>query len=354
VAGPARTLARANADADARARAYDGAVGQKTATATIAAIVQAFLERRTWTQADLSRRLVIGVPAVRRRLGELLDGGMPLTQEKDHPHVYWSVPKSWFPGGVLYAAEDVRALFRQLGRLPRGKERDRLLGTALSCVPGVLPPSRAIVARQETGAEERFLSVVEDAAQRGLALRFRYFTASRGKDSLRWASVHRLLVGPPARFLATCHKSDELKWFRLDNVFDAAVDVNEPFRPAEAAGVDALLAGSLDGFYDKSTTPRPHAFFVRDPEARWVVKSLLDGMRASDVPGGVRVEANTTAVVRLARYVVGLGEAGRAETAELRAAVLALAEGVLRANGTDKVATGRKAADKRAKARKRG
>jgi predicted DNA-binding transcriptional regulator YafY len=307
-------------------------VGQRTATESIVAIVQAFLERRTWSQADLARRVNIGVPAIKRRLRELREGGMPLSSEDDHPHVYWSVPKGWFPGGVLYAADDVNALLHQLGRLPRSRERDRLLAVAARSLPGTSAPSPAVVARDASGAEERFLTVVEDAAARQKALRFRYFTASRGVESMRHASVHRVVVGPPARLLATCHRSGALKWFRLDNVFDAAVDDHEPFRPASPEAIASRLAQSLDGFFDETAPARPHAFFVREPEARWVVKNLLEGMRSEDARGGVRVEADTTAVERLARYVVGLGGAAEAITPHLRAAVVAIAEGALAAN----------------------
>lgn len=322
-------------------------MGQRTATESIAAIVQAFLERRTWSQAELARRLEIGVPAIKRRLKELAAGGMPLEREEEPPQVFWSVPKSWFPGGVLFAADDVRALLRQLGRLPRGRERDRLLATALRCVPGVTPPSPAIVARQETGAEERFLAVVEDAAARARALRFRYYTASKGTETTRWASVHRVIVGPPARFLATCHRDGTLKWFRLDNVFDAAVDAQEPLREASAASVEEMLRGSLDGYFDATAAPGVHAFFVRDPEARWVVKNLLEGMQSEPSRGGITVRAETTAVERLARYVVGLGEAARADTPALRAAVTALASGALASNAAPGDARAAKKAEPR-------
>src|SRR5258708_19203057 len=95
-------------------------VGQRSSTDTVIGLVQAFLERRTWTQADLARRLEMGVPAVKKRLEELA-GAFNLEREEDHPHIYWSVPKNWFPGGVLFAREQLPDLLRQLSRLPRGK-----------------------------------------------------------------------------------------------------------------------------------------------------------------------------------------------------------------------------------------
>jgi predicted DNA-binding transcriptional regulator YafY len=307
-------------------------VGSRTATESIATIVQAFLVQRTWKQADLARKLEIAVPAVKRRLEELRTAGMPLEREEDHPHVYWSVPKGWFPGGVLYGAEDVGVLLRQLQRMPRSKDRDRLLSVALKCVPGGAAPAAVVVPPAVSGAEEKHLAVIEDAAARRASLRFRYYSASRGSEALRWASVHRVIVGPPARFLATCHRTDGLKWFRVDNVFDAAVDASQPFRDAAPAEIEALLRGTLDGFYDAGARAERHSFFVRDPDARWVSKNLLEGMHATDAPGGVRVTIETTAIERLARFVVGLGGAAVAETDTLRDAVVAKARGALEAN----------------------
>lgn len=307
-------------------------MGQRTATESIASIVQAFLTTRTWKQADLARRLEVGVPAIKRRLEELAASGMPLEREEDHPHVYWSVPKGWFPGGVLYAAEDVQMLLRQLSRLPRSKERERLLSVALGCVPGTRSPADSLVVPEASGAEEKHLRVVEDTAVRRTAIRFRYYTASRGSEELRWASVHRVIIGPPARFLATCHRSEVLKWFRVDNVFDAAADDSIPFRDAAPDAIEALLKGSLDGFYDARATPERHVFFVRDPDARWVAKNLLEGMHATPAAGGTRITIETTAIDRLARFVVGLGAAVTAETPALREAVIAKAKGALEAH----------------------
>jgi predicted DNA-binding transcriptional regulator YafY len=307
-------------------------MGQKTAGESIAAIIQAFVKRRTWQQAELARHVELGVPALRKRLVELRAGGMPLSDDRDPPHVYWSVPKTWFPGGIALEGKDIEALLRLLGRMPKSRERDRLMRVALECLPGKPAPTSAVVTSEVSGAEEKFLAVVEDAAERRRPLRFRYYSASRGSDSLRHASVHRVLIGPPARFVAMCHRENKLKWFRVDNVFDASVDAAVDFNAASAAEVDELVAASLDGYYDAKAKKERHAFFVRAPEARWVAKNLLDGMRAEPERGGIRVSANTTAVNRLARYVVSLGDAARAETSALREEVLRLARGAAVAN----------------------
>jgi hypothetical protein len=72
-------------------------VGQRSSTETVVAIVQAFLRRRTWSQAELARDVGIAVPALRKRLVELTASGFPLERDEDHPHVFWSVPRDWFP-----------------------------------------------------------------------------------------------------------------------------------------------------------------------------------------------------------------------------------------------------------------
>lgn len=298
--------------------------------------MQAFLAQRTWKQAELADKLGLKVPALRKRLVELSASGMPLAREEDHPHVYWSVPQTWFPGGVLVPAEDVEPLLRLLGRLPRGKDRDRLLNLAIRALQGkgsgTSAAEQAGIVPPAAPADEKLLSTLEDAVKRRRALHFRYYSAHRGALTQRFASVHRVLVGPPARFLATCHQAGDLKWFRLDNVQSAAIDQHEPFRPADEAKVERLVRGTLDGYYDSDAPSERHTFVVREPEARWVAKNLLEGMTHEATKNGVRVTIETTALVRLARYVVGLGAAAHAETESLRRAVAELATGALASN----------------------
>src|SRR4051812_20887828 len=145
------------------------AVGQRSSTVTVVQLVQAFLEQRAWTQKALADRLEMTTPAVREKLREL-EGIFNLEREEDHPHVYWSVPKDWFPGGILFTREQMPELLRLLMRLPQGKARDGLLGTVLRNLPKghgatisdgvpatVVPPTA-------TKQEDQYLAVVEDAA----------------------------------------------------------------------------------------------------------------------------------------------------------------------------------------------
>jgi proteasome accessory factor C len=310
-------------------------VGQRSSTETVVAIVQAFLQRRTWSQAELARHVGVAVPALRKRLNELTTSGFPLDREEDHPHVFWSVPKDWFPGGVVFSGEEVPDLLRQLAHLPRGAARDRLLAKVIESAPrraALGTPAAALVTRVASPSEESWLPLCEDAAARRAALRVRYYTASRGAIEWRHVSVQRVVVGPPARLVAVCHRSGAIKWFRVDNVLGATVDEHEPFRAADVAAVEAFLATSLDGFH-AGGAPSRCAFFVRDPEARWVQSSLLEPMRAEVVPGGIRVTLETSAPLVVARFVVSLGGAARAETPELRVHVAELARAALEAQG---------------------
>lgn len=297
---------------------------------TVVELVQAFLEQRTWTQKALAERLEMTTPAVREKLKEL-QLVFRLEREEDHPHVYWSVPKDWFPGGVVFTREQLPELLRHLLRLPQSKARDGLLQTVLRNLPkggeaealtsAVMPPPA-------TKPEEDYLSLVEDAASQKRALWFRYFTASRGQMSIRHASVHRVVPGRPARFVAMCHREDKLKWFRVENILSAHLDAHEPYRPADGKAVDAFLGASVDGF-NAGGAVAELSFVVREPEARWVQNNLLPTMKVQQLTGRIRITVETNAILQVARYVVGLGAAATCETPALAEAVEVLARGAL-------------------------
>jgi predicted DNA-binding transcriptional regulator YafY len=306
---------------------YDRRVGSHSNTETIVAIFKALLDQRTWKQADLARHVGVSTATLHKRLCELQASSIPLESEREHPHVFWSVPKSWYPGGVLFTGEQVMQVFRQLSRLPKSKARDALIESLLKYVPS-RKASQAVVPAETTPREEHHLPIIEDGAEHRVSLRFSYFTAHRGSEGTRHASVHRVLLGPPARFVATCHRTDELKWFRVDNVLDSKLDTAEAFRAVDSKVVDAYVRASLDGF-NEGGRPSRHVFFVRDPSARWVARNLIEEMQFEEVPGGIRVTVETSAIQRLARFVVGLGDAATPLTAPLELAVAALARGAL-------------------------
>jgi predicted DNA-binding transcriptional regulator YafY len=312
-------------------RAYHLAVGQRSQTETLVAVYQAFLQRRTWKQVELAREVGIGTEPLRRVLYELQAKGMPLDREEERrQEVYWSVPKNWFPGSILFTSQEVPELLRQLRRVPAGQGRKRILDVVLARLPAsaATAPTAVVVARESSEKEEQYLSVVEDSASQGLALFMRYFTASRGDAGERHVSVHRVLVGPPARFIGTCHRSKTFKTFRVDSIMSARLDAQEPYRAADDPSIDAYQKASLDGFNDGGT-PAAFSFLVRNPEARWVKNNLLDGMKLEELADGMRVTAHTTALGRLARFVVSLGAAATPETLALAREVTVLARGAL-------------------------
>jgi biotin operon repressor len=139
------------------------------------------MKRRYWrSQADLARDLGLTTESVRTLLGELVDAGITLESKREHPNVYWRVPKTWYPGAILVEKDNVGELLRLLTRLPKTQGRDRLLDLVVSQLPaqGALrqspPPIRS---RSTSEHEEEYLTVVERAAQSHAALQMRTPTA---------------------------------------------------------------------------------------------------------------------------------------------------------------------------------
>jgi len=292
-------------------------------------ILSAFLRRRTWQQAELARELNLEPRTVRRHLNELTRRGFPLEREDEPPQVYWSMPKDWFPGGVLLESSEAQLLLQLLCRMPASEARDTLVRRASAALPrqdNPVPQLESVF--HGLGDEARFVALVSQAAAGRSTLHINYFSASRGALEWRHLSVQRVLPGPPARMVAHCHRSDTLKWFRIDGIMEARLDSTVPYRASAAADVHDYLAKSLDGF---ATTDEliEHRFFVAEPDARWITKNLLPPMTAEAVPGGVRVRCRTTAAPRLARFVLSLAPVARAENPELVALVTELATSTL-------------------------
>ncbi|MFO0679757.1 MAG: WYL domain-containing protein [Polyangiaceae bacterium] len=303
-------------------------MGQRKSTETVVAVFKAFLDQRTWSQADLARRVGVGVEALRSCLQELQRNDPRVTRDEDHPHVYWSVPKDWYPGAIALGEEGIAEMFRLVSRMPKSRSRTKVVDLLVRHAPALSKRPSVVVPPPSTDREDEHLGTLEDAATKKVSLRFEYLTMSKGVTKWRHASVHAVSTALPARFLATCHDSGTLKWFRVESVLAARLDEHEPYRAVDPAIVKARLRESLDGFHDGSA-PTTHTFFVADPDSRWVAKNLLDGMVLESATGGIRVRVVTSGLTRLASFVVGLGSAATAETPELVLAVRALAQGAL-------------------------
>jgi predicted DNA-binding transcriptional regulator YafY len=299
-------------------------MGSMSEATTLARVLVAFLQQVTWSQAALAVELNLQPRTVKKHLEALEAAGVPFEVERDHPHVYWSVARDWFPSGVLLTQSNVESIARLLARLPRSTARESAMRRLLEALPRDVP-----VAPQdrEDPVSPEVLNVLEEALVRRTPLRARYFSAHRGDSEDRALSIHRFQYGRHPRFVATCHRSRTLKWFRADRVERASLASDEPFLdPPE--DLERWLAESVEGYRSAGPAER-HACFVRDPEARWVKRAAPEGARVEPAPGGVRLVWHAAALEPLARFVVGLGEAARAETDALRAHVRALALGAL-------------------------
>lgn len=306
-------------------------MGRRTGTESALALVVAFIKRKNWKQSDLARELGIGVPALRKKLTELQSAGMPLEKCDEPPNVYWRLPRSWLPEAVQLDATEVGELLRLLARLPNSATRNRLVDRVVQGRPRSSVQPGVVVAPAQDQQEEQWLSFVEDAARRGEVLAFRYYTATRGVMESREATPHAVLVDSPARFIATCHRSGTLKWFRVDRMHGARLAGSGNARKVDPAIVAEALRTSINGYRDGAQATEAR-FFVSEPDSRWVATNLPAPLSAQPVAGGIRVTGHTAALVQVARFVASLGVAARAESAELRAMCLELARGSLHAN----------------------
>jgi predicted DNA-binding transcriptional regulator YafY len=306
-------------------------LGQRSAAETIASILLAFVEHGTWRQAELASRVGVSVPALRKRLRELQDAGMSLEREDDPPQVFWSVPRGWFPGGVVVAGKELEDLLRLAVRAPRSEGQRRVLrllaSSGLRTAAG-----EAVEAAALSCEDERVLGVLEEGASRAVVVRIRYQSRSDGVPRWRHVSAQRVVMGQPVRFVGFCHKAGALRWFRVDHVRAAELDEREGWLGVSPDRLEAYLKESVGGFHGGGEA-REVSFVVRDPEARWVAENLPSGWAGELVERGLRVRVTTSSVEQVARYVVGLGAAAVSETEELGEEVKRLALGALRGSG---------------------
>jgi predicted DNA-binding transcriptional regulator YafY len=305
-------------------------LGRRTQTETLSKLLVAFLEEPVWKQTDLARRCGVGARALRTRIQDLCEAGIPIDREEDHPHVYYSVPTGWFPGrGTGVEKLDHLQIARLLGRLPHTAAREQILARLVSTAFG----SPTVASDAPADVTDRVLDVLEDAVKRSMPVRMGYYSASRGEHSLRTVSIQRMAYGTPTRFVAFCHRSSKLKWFRADRVTSPELDASATFRQVAPRDVGAFVASSLDGFSAGDATTC--SFLVREAESHWVLRTLPAGAVATvhQERGGARATLRTSGVEILARFLTGLGGiVSEIEPSSLRLRVQALAREALAAS----------------------
>lgn len=284
------------------------------------------LQRRSFSQAEAARVLGVQTKTARKLLEALRDADPRIERYDDPPHVFWSVPKTWLPAlHTLLSAEDTRLVARLLSRHPKSAARDhaleRLFGERMfgSNTKPVTP-------------DEAILAALEDGERQRVAVLVRYLSKSRGEVSPRTLSIQRIQYGSIIRLYAWCHDRNRLLPFRADRVQAARLEPSSPFVAVPEAEVTAFIERGVDG-YSGDGPPVECVFWVRDPEARWVRDAEpFSAFTIEAVDSGIRVRALVNAVERLARDVVGLGDAVLVETPLLRQHVRQLAAGALQAS----------------------
>ena len=295
----------------------------------VAGILQSFLENGTWSQAELARRCNTTAETIRKTLEDLRNSGWPLERESDPPQVYWSVPIGWLPAGILLPMDRVSELLRLLSRLPNDDDRDTMIRFFVSsCPQSILPSLDAWVHPRIGKTQTAWLRDVEDVIRSGQSLRIRYFSVNSGLQESRTISFHRIVNGPPIRLCGTCHRSESLKWFRLDRFLEVEGKGAPLDRPLGDDAIDAFLSQTINGYYADDGV-EPSVFHVRFPEARWVLPNLPEAMHADVQSDGIRVTVNSGSVHHVARYVLSLAGAAHPISDELRKATRELASRVL-------------------------
>lgn len=311
-------------------------MGTRSNYETLTRVVQAFAGQSVWRQVELARQVGVESRRLRQVLTELTATGMPLDREEEPPHVYWSVPKGWFPGGVVFEEKDWFVLVDAVTRVPDEHRRSTLLkrlvmGQRGNPTENIERLSRAVAATNLNAEQHALFLVFEEAVFRRSAVEMKYYSTTSGELAWRVVTPHRLWTQPQVRIAAYCHRHQALRWFRLSNVQRAMVAEKETYVDVEPAKLDLFVGASVDGYFDGSD--RTYAFTVRKPEATWVRDNLLSGMLVDGEarPDEMRVTTNGAALV-VARFVAGLGGAARAEGDELRSLVRAIAAETLETN----------------------
>ena len=293
-------------------------------------VIRAFSDDHVWQQAELARHLGIEARRLRTILLSLSESGMPLVRTEEHPHIFWAVPKDWFPGGVYVDEDEWDVLLQAVLHVPDETRRKKVLtrlfrGRVMGDLDGGIQRLEKRVPAQAVSPKvHQATLLVQQAVLESRPLRMEYYSASSGKLTERVVSPQKLITEPHPRLVAYCHSNHELRWFRLDNIQSIELDRAGALHEVDMELVERHIAASPDGFHDGTETE--WSFVVSASAAAWVKGNLLPGMQvANERSDGMRVVARGGALV-VARFVVGLGGQAIAEQPQLRDLVRELAE----------------------------
>jgi proteasome accessory factor C len=171
--------------------------------------------------------------------------------------------------------------------------------------------------------------VVQEALQRGRALRMTYYTASKDEITQRTVDPMRMLIVDGRGYLeAWCRRAEGVRLFRLDRIDEATV-LDEPAAPPPFAEQTDVSAGLF--------RPRPDqrvARLVLEPDARWI-SEYYPVERVEELDGGrLRITMRYADTAWMVRLLLGMGgDVAVEEPAELAEALRERALAALRLAG---------------------
>jgi biotin operon repressor len=304
-------------------------VGSKSKTETPLRLLAALLEQRTWSQAELARRVEVHPQTVRQCMQELMDAGVPLERDDDHPHVYWSVPQSWLPEGVHLPRVHFVDLLRRLARGAAPAERDPLLKHLVDAAPSL----GEMVARiqeahvpSDVPLSSALLATLEDAWE-SHAVILSYRKVRGGPVEARHCSPARF-VDQYQHLLARCHQSGKAQRFRLDRILGVSAAVGVEYAPLNDTEIAEALTGAVDGFRAPGPLVSVRFRLVgAEKEVGWMVEQLPEDLEVEKVASGYLVHGETGALGKLAAKLVTYGAVVRYDDEGLREAARAVVEG---------------------------
>jgi predicted DNA-binding transcriptional regulator YafY len=312
-------------------------MGTRDQYETVTGVVKAFADSNVWKQAELARHLQIESRRLRTILENLKAQGMPLVNESEHPHVLWSVPKKWFPGGVFFELDDWEVLVQAVLHIRDPKRRKALLTRLLngrimgSVESGIERLEQGISGLPVSPEVQKALLEVQQALLLQKPLTMLYYSVTSGSRTERVISPQRLFTEPHARLVAYCHLRETLRWFRLDNIAYPRRAEDKAYQKVTPEELTTFIASSPDGYHDGTATE--WSFVVSPKAAAWVRGNLLPGMHcAEESSAGLRVTARGGALV-VARFIASLGGEAVAQQESLREHVCEIARRSVEKNG---------------------
>ncbi|MDP3276795.1 MAG: WYL domain-containing protein [Deltaproteobacteria bacterium] len=306
-------------------------MGARRPEETVARVLGVLLAQRMLRQSELARQAEVTGETAAKVLGDLKNGGLPLTRELEGRAVIWSVPDGWFPNGVLFEGDDAGQLLRLLLRLPSGGVRDafieRIKAASLSArevsrsVGAVRP---AAVEAQRDGAS-RFRSVIEEAIVRARAIELKYHGTKDLEGHWRTVSPQTVVGASRPTLIAWDHRKSALRTFRVDRVQNVMDVEGIAYVRVDESRIDAEVSESFNGYCGGELR---EVSMLIDHDAWAIVEHNLPfiAQRIEHTNRGVRVVAKNRGGEVMNRFLLAYGARMTVETPRVRDEVLRLAK----------------------------